>query len=559
MLFKEFVQLLEEVSKTRSRLRIVALLSDFFKKLTPEEARYVAYLLKGEVAPPYKGIDLNVADRTLLHVFAKLTGINVKEIEALYKKLGDIGDLAYEMVKKRKTQPLFTQEYEIKEIYEMLLKLATLTGPGSQQYKENLLLSLFLNLSPEEARYLARIIVGKTRVYIGVATILEAIANASGYSKEEVERAYYLISDIGKVAEDALKGQLEAKVRLFYPISPALAERAKNVSDLHAKIPQPALEYKYDGFRVQIHKSKEGKVKIYSRRLEDITQFLPDVVRYAQEIEGEYIMEGESISYDPNTQKFLPFQFTIRRKRKYDVQKYEKEFPLHVYIFDVLYKDGEEILYKPFKERREVLENLVKGTSFFPSHLTYSDSVEKTQEFFQEAVSKGLEGIIGKKPEQPYTPGQRNHNWIKLKKDAVDTIDGLVVGYFYGQGKLKDLPGSLLVALYNEKEDKFQTIAKVSSGLSEEEYKLLKELLKPAPAPPTNLEYHLEPDVWVVPEVVVELTYDDITISSMHTCDIGGQNVALRFPRVLRIRDDKSPEEVTTCSEVKELYEIAKK
>ena len=560
MLFKDFVNLLEEISKTRSRLRITAILSEFFTKINPKEARYVAYLLKGEIAPPYIGLELNVADRTLISVFSKLTGINPKVIEELYKKKGDIGDLAYEILQKRKTQALFVEELTIENVYSLLRKLAETTGPGSQQQKESLLMKLFLNSSPLEAKYLARMIIGKTRIFIGVATILDAIAKATGYKKEEVEKAYYLISDIGKVAEDALNKSLNPRIHLFYPISPALAERAKNASDLHSKIPNPALEYKYDGFRVQIHKAKDGTVRIYSRRLEDITNFLPDVVAYAKEIPGEYIMEGESIGYDPENDKFLPFQFTIRRKRKHEVQKYEKELPLKVYIFDLLYKDGEVILEKPFKERRELLEKHIKGSKFHASHLKYSSHVETTQEFFQEAISKGLEGLMGKKIDQPYTPGQRNHNWIKLKKDVVDTIDGVVVGFFYGQGKLKDLPGSLLVALYNKEKDELQTIAKVSSGLSEDEYKYLKEILKPADGPPYNLNYNLEPDVWVVPEIVVELTYDDITISSLHTCDVGDKKLALRFPRVIRIRDDKSLNEITTCKEVKELYaEITQK
>ncbi len=543
MMFNEFCEILENISKTKSRLEIRAKLKEMFSKLNPNEAMIVCYLLEGRLAPSYMNIETNISEKTILSILSTISGYDKNTLENEYKKYGDIGDLAYDL--KIKLSKLSARKsYSLEEVYNILMKISKLQGEDSNKIKQDILINLFSDISNIERKYLSRILVGKIRIYIGTATILEGLADTFELDHEVVKNIYYLISDIGMTAFKIFNKDFSMKIIPFHPISPALAERATSAEEILSHISNPIIEYKYDGFRIQVHKFGQ-RVEIYSRKLENITSYLPEIVENLKQYKDDFIIEGEAVAFENG--KPLPFQEIIKRKRKYDIKEFAEKIPITVYYFDILYLN-EELYNKPLAERRRILDNL----DLNKTRAIISSNIEEINEFYKKALEEGMEGIIAKKPDSPYTPGQRNHNWIKLKK-SLDTIDCLVVGYFYGEGKLKGFPASLLLAVKNG--DSYETIAKASSGLSEQELIELKNILQPVKL---NVISNIEPDVWAT-GVVVEVAYDEITLSPVHTCNYrNGRGLALRFPRIVRIRTDRNIEDITTSKEVEALYNLQK-
>lgn len=554
MRFSELCEVFEKISKNRSRIYITNELAALYSKLNSEEAKILSYLLIGEISPSFRSIELGVSSNLILQALSILLAKPKDSLEQSLKRWGDIGDFMYSHIKDRKINPLLVNvELSVLDIYNYLHRIAR---ENTQKGKVDILVNLFSRVNELEAKYLGRLIVNKTRISVGIATVLDSIAQAKGVDKEVVRTIYYLVSDIGLTAQKVFTGDLSYKIELFSPISPALAERMRDPREILEKIGKGFAEYKYDGFRAQVH--KRGKeIKIFSRRLEDITSFIPEIVEDFQRIQDDLIIEGEIVSIVDG--KPVPFQELIKRKRKYEVSKYSNILPVQMYAFDILYLNGKELYSEPFQTRRERLEKFLRDVKLERVNLSegiFVGTEAELERFFNRAIEVGMEGVMVKRLEAPYTPGQRNHNWIKLKKVS-DTIDGLVVGYFYGQGRLKDYPGSLLVCVYDENLDEYQTVAKVSSGLSEEEFMRLKDRFIQIPAPFINLNTRIEPDVWIEPNTVVELSYDNITLSPTHTCassEFGGRGLALRFPRIVQIRDDRSMRDITTVSEMISLY-----
>ncbi|MCX8154466.1 MAG: ATP-dependent DNA ligase [Candidatus Micrarchaeota archaeon] len=554
MRFLELCETFERISKNRSRIYITNELAALYTRLNPEEARALSYLLIGEISPPFRAIELGVSSNLILQALSTVLARSKDSLEQSLKRWGDIGDFIHVHMRERKINPLMnSSELSILDVYNYLHKIAR---ENTQRGKVDIIINLLLRMNELEGKYLGRMIVNKTRISVGVATVLDSIAQARGVDREIVRTIYYLVSDIGLTAERVFLGDLSYKIQIFNPISPALAERVGNSEQIIEKIGKGFAEYKYDGFRAQVHK-RGREIRIFSRRLEDITGFLPEIVEDFQRISNDVIVEGEIVSIVDG--KPVPFQELIKRKRKYDVLKYSNMIPVRMYAFDILYLDGVELYSEPFKNRREVLSEFLREKDLERIYLSEGMVVENKSQldiFFNKALDAGMEGVIVKRLDSPYTPGQRNHNWIKLKRIS-DTIDGLVVGYFYGQGRLRDYPGSLLVCVYDEELDEYQTVAKVSSGLSEEEFMKLKDRFVEISSPYINLNTRIQPDVWIEPNTVVELNYDNITLSPTHTCassEFGGRGLALRFPRIVQIREDKSMREVTTVSEMISLY-----
>ncbi len=552
MLFIDLCKILERIAEDRGRLRIISILSELFSNISPNEAKIVSYLIIGQIAPPYVKLELGVSSNTILNALSQVSGIDKTKLENMLRRVGDIGDLTYKVLENRKLRLLDENRYlSLDYVFNILHKIAR---DSSIKVKTDLLVSLFGRISSLEGKYLARLIVNKTRVAIGVATVLDSLATAKNLDKERVRKIYYMTSDIGETTYRILSNNLDIDINLYRPIQPALAERVKDSQEMLEKSPELFVEYKYDGFRIQLHKGDD--VKIFSRKLEDITDLLPEIVEDSKKYPGKFIVEGEAVSILDG--KPLPFQEIIKRKRKYNIDEYIDIIPIHVYLFDILYLDGQKLIDLPFRDRRAILENFVNNnfSRLKLSYGKYTSSKQEIDDIFQRSIAEHMEGIIGKKPDAPYTPGQRNHNWMKLKHGK-DTIDAVIVGYFYGQGRLKGYPGSLLICVYDEDNDEYQTIAKVSSGLSEEELIELSNKLIATNRPGIGIVSNIEPDVWVEPDVVVEVTYDEITLSPVHTCakDVfKNRGLALRFPRIIRIRDDKSIYEVTRVSEMISLY-----
>jgi len=571
----EFRLLAETFSRLESiteRLEMMNILARLFSKADHTNIDKIIYLVQGRVAPPYKGIDFGVGEKLAIHAISRAFGVDVHTVEQDYKELGDLGLVAEKHAKNKKQMTLFQEPLTVERVYNNYYRIATASGEGSQDLKLRLFVDILKDASPLEARYLVRIPLGKLRLGVGDATILEALAIAKTGSrefKEKLERAYNLCSDLGYVAKVLFeKGPAAVesfKIVVGIPIRPALAQRAQSAEEIIQRLGTCAAEAKYDGFRCQIHKKGE-KVWIFSRRLENMTHMFPELIEgtLSQIKADEVIFEGEAIGYDENTGTFYPFQLTIQRKRKYGISKAAEEIPLKLFAFDLIYKDGEDYTVRPYEERRRTLESIIEdGRVIAPSERRIVSTAKELEDYFEYCVERGLEGIVAKDLRAPYIAGARKWAWIKLKRsykgELSDTIDAVIVGYFKGRGSRAQFGlGAILVAVYDPKTDTFKTIAKVGTGFTEAQLAEMKRILDEIAIPHRHprVVANIEPDVWVEPKYVVTIAADEITRSPSHTCAWdGNRGLALRFPRIVGwIRQDKGPEDATTEDEVLEMY-----
>lgn len=565
---------MEKLERTSSRLEMMEILASLFKKTDKSEIRKTIYLLQGSVAPPFRGIEIGLGEKMVISALAIATGYTKDFLEEQYKEIGEIGKLAEEFVAKKKQISLFQQELTVTKVYDIFYKIATLEGEGSQDLKLKYMAELLNNAIPKEARYLVRIPLGRLRLGIGDPTILEALSIAVKGTRDYrdmLERAYNLCSDLGLVAERLYEeGDVSGfKIMPGNPVRPALAERLSSPEEVIKKLGKCAAECKYDGMRLQIH--KKGKdVWIFSRRLENLTYMFPDVVKVVSELNvDEIIFECEALSYNEDTGEFYPFQITMQRKRKYMVEKMSEMYPLKGFVFDIIYLNGEDLTPKPYIERRMKLEAVFShGNMLVPSEMKIVSNASELEIFFNDAVSRGLEGIIAKDLSAPYIAGARKFAWIKLKRsyksELSDTVDVVILGYFKGKGLRSKLGiGGILAGVYDDEADMFKTVAKVGSGLSEEEWIKLRNLLDDIQTDhrPARVESLIEPDVWVEPKYVITVMADEITRSPTHTCKQKNEELgyALRFPRIVSwIREDKRAEDANTVKEIIEMYELQK-
>ena len=572
MEFRILAETFNRLEKTSSRLEMMDILASLLSKADASNVDKIIYLLQGRVAAPYTGIELGIGEKLAIQAIARAFGANADEVERLYKELGDLGFVAEKLAANKKQMTLFSQPLTVERVYDNFYRIATASGSGSQELKLRLLIDLLNDAAPLEARYIVRIPLGKLRLGVGDATILEALAIAKTGSREfkdTLERAYNLCSDLGYVAKvlyekgpDAIR---EFRIVVGIPIRPALAQRAQSAEEIIARLGTCAAEAKYDGFRCQIHK-KGDRVWIFSRRLENMTGMFPELVEgtLKQFDAEEAIFEGEAIAYNEETGEFYPFQMTIQRKRKYGIEKAAEEYPLKLFAFDLIYADGVDYTPKPYEERRAELEKRVReGDVLTLSERRIVSTAKELERFFESCVERGLEGIVAKDLKAPYIAGARKWAWIKLKRsyrgELSDTIDVVIVGYYKGRGKRSQFGlGGILVAVYDSNEDVFRTIAKVGSGFTEEQLVEMKNLLDEIAVPhrPARVVSFLEPDVWVEPKYVITVTADEITRSPNHTAGWDGERgYALRFPRIVGwIREDKRPEDATTVEEIIQMY-----
>ncbi len=565
--FREVAQFFQKLEETTSRLEMSQLLYELLSKAGKEEVGKLVYLTMGELVPSFVGLEFGVSEKLALEALSKAVGIRSAQIQELYKKLGDVGRVAMEVIKRE------GRGLSLLQVYDELMAIAKVKGTLD---KVMLLINLLKALSDIEAKFALRVVVGNLRLGVGTATVIEALALLLGdrSHKDLVERAYNLCSDLGLVArtlvERGKEGLLEFKIKPGYPVRMALAERVADAEELIRRLGRCAIEVKYDGFRLQVHK-KGKEVYIYSRNLEPMTEMFPEIKSAVADLRlEEVILEGEALAVNEETGEFYPFQITIQRKRKYDIYEFSKEYPLRLFCFDLLYLDGEDYTVKPFIERRKKLEELLLPHNTLElSELKVVSSSKEVEEFFEDAIVRGLEGIMGKRLDAPYTAGSRNFNWVKLKRSyrgqLADTLDLVIVGYFYGRGaRIKLGIGALLTAVYDPSSDTFKTISKVGSGFTEEEWIKLKEMLDHV-----KLEHRharvdslITPDVWVEPRYVITVSADEITRSPLHTAGKSGEEpgYALRFPRAVSfVRKDKAPEDATTVEEVLRMSQMQRK
>ena len=575
----------EKIEATTKRLEMTDLLVNLFTKTPREIIDKVIYLTQGKLYPDYVGIELGIAEKMAMRAISLASGSSINEIEEELRKTGDIGLAAENALKKKKIstlmdffgKPAKLEKLTVETVYETLDKIARASGEGSQDVKIKLLTKLLRRSSPKEARYLVRIITGKLRLGIADMTILDALSIAFCKSKDFrpiIERAYNLSSDLGAVARtlayEGLEGIKKFKITIGRPIRPMLAERLSSPSEILEKLGgKCAVEYKYDGERLQAHKSGD-KVQLFSRRLENITHHYPDACELIRNNikANEAIVECECVAINPETGEMQPFQELMHRRRKYGIEEAMKLYPVSLFMFDALYVDGEDLTLKPYPYRREVLSKIVEENERIQiAKMKIVDNIKDLEEFFLEAVEEGCEGLMCKSigPESIYQAGSRGWLWIKYKRDykseMIDTVDLVVVGGFWGKGRRAGTYGALLMAAYDPDTDTFKTVCKVGSGFTDEDLAKLPKMLEPYKIEHMHprVDSKMEADVWFVPAVVLEIIGAEITLSPMHTCALNaireGAGLAIRFPRFTgNYRFDKKAEDATTVKEIIEMY-----
>ncbi|MDP8012179.1 MAG: ATP-dependent DNA ligase [Thermoplasmata archaeon] len=586
MEYKILTDIYEKIENTTKRLEMTDYLVELLKKTDPEILDKVIYLTQGKIYPDFIGIELGMADKLAIKAISQAYGVTQDKIEEIYIKTGDLGKAAEEFAGKKKQKTLFTFEEEsltIEKVYDNFVKIAESTGEKSQEKKITYLEELLNKADPVEARYIVRTVSGKLRLGIADATILDAMAVAFSENKENriyVERAYNIHPDLGFIAKELASKGIEKikdiKVTPGIPVRSMLAERLPTLDEILDKMGgKCAFEYKYDGLRIQSHITRDKKF-IFSRRLENLTSQFPDIIESISKVLGnnEAILDGEGVPVNVETGELLPFQaVSHRRGRKYDVEKAMEEIPVVLFLFDIIYLNGEDLTNRPYPERRKILENLVKETDRVKlATRIVSDDKDEIKRFFEKAIESGCEGLVAKSigEDSIYRAGAREFLWIKFKRDyqaeLSDTLDLVIVGAFAGHGSRTGTYGALLMAAYDEDNDMFVTVCKLGTGFTEDQLnqfpRILENYLMDHKHPRVNSQ--IEPDYWFEPYVVLEIIGAELTLSPSHTCCMDivekGSGISIRFPRFTgRIRTDKKPDEATTAKEILELYRSQKK
>ena len=583
MKFSVFASYLEKLEKTSSRLLLISILAELFKEIhSPEEIQKVCYLVQGRIAPSFDALEIGMADKTIAVAIAQTYGSTKEAVLKEYAKKGDMGIVAEEFAQKAKGKPAMATT-TVDEVFAVLTHIAKTSGEGTVEKKLGLFSDLLQKVDSHSVRHVVRIPLGNLRLGIGDPTVLDALATAKLGDKSQrhyLEDAYNRTSDLGLIAYTLWKAKnpihaveevAKLTVIVGHPIRSELCERLPSPEKTIEKMGTVDSQYKYDGFRVQIHKNGND-ISLFSRNLENMTHMFPELIEGAKrQIKAHSaILDSEALAYNPDSEEFYPFQETTKRRRKHNIAETMARLPLKAFVFDILYKNGKALINEPLTKRLEILKETIESDGIlFPAQTqTISDS-KKLAFMLDDAISKGLEGIVVKKLSSPYEAGARNFNWVKLKRnqsgELKDTIDCVILGYVFGKGKRTAFgAGALLVGIYDKKEDMFVTVSKIGTGLSDEEWKSIKKRTKGLEVDhkPARVSSVITPSVWVKPEIVIEVLADEITRSPTHTAGavltdgkVVEPGYALRFPRLVSFRDtDKKAEDATDVKELIEMY-----
>lgn len=580
MRFSEIADTFEKMSSTTKRLELTQHLVELFQKTPPEIISKIVYLIQGKLRPDFEGVELGLAEKLAIHALSKSSGIPIKKINSTYAEDGDLGGTAAKIMEQKTQTTFLAQDITAERVYETLYKIAKLEGQRSQDMKMKYVSSLLNDATPQEAKFILKIAMGTLRLGIADNTVMDALAISYTGSKENrqrLEAAYNVSSDLGAVAEtisrSGLKGLDEFHVKVFSPIRPMLAERVKSEAEAIEKLGgEFAAEYKLDGERVQIH-YKDSRMVLYSRRLENITSYYPDILENLPKAlkTTDVILEAEAVAINQDSGEFLPFQELMHRRRKYDIDRIVEKYPITVNLFDVLYLNGKDLLNDPYKIRRKKLEEITNEneyTKIVTQTIVHAEN--EIEDFLENGINAGCEGLMLKVLDAPYRAGARGNNWLKLKREyrneLGDSLDLVVIGAFFGKGRRTGKYGTLLLASYNQDRDTFESICKVGTGFTDENldqfYQILQDKVTLKKNP--RIESGMEPDVWFEPELVIEIVASEITLSPVHTTAKdsirAGSGLALRFPKFTgKIRMEKAPEDASTDQEVITLYKNQKK
>jgi DNA ligase 1 len=587
MKFSELANYFEKLEETSSRLALIDILSDLFKKTTAENIDKIIYLTQGRIAPFFAPVEIGMADKTVSQAVGIAYNEPKEEVWKLYQKIGDMGLVAQQLRSKIKDQ---RSNISVEDIFKILTEIAGISGAGTVEKRITLLSDLLKKVDPISAKHLVRVPLGKSRLGIGDPTVLDGLAKGilgDRANRKLLEKAYNETSDLGLIGKTLLKDGLEKVQKLTVtvgrPIRSELCERLPNPTKVFEKMVDSESSQqgvhatpKYDGFRVQIHKDGD-KVSMFSRNLEDMTHMFPELIKgtLEQVSAKTAILDTEALAYQPESEEFLPFQETTKRRRKHGIEEMAKSLPLKAFVFDILYADGKSLIDTPLHDRMDILKKTVqKDDILMPSPGKILEDPKDLQLMLDDAISKGLEGVVVKRIDSLYEAGGRNFNWVKLKRHSAgelhDTIDCVILGYIFGKGKRTAFgAGALLVGVYDKDADEFVTVSKIGTGLSDDEWRSIKEKTKGSELThkPARTNSLITPNVWVKPEIVIEVLADEITRSPLHTAGLkvikeseGTKETkepgyALRFPRLVNFRDkDKKAEDATTVEELIEMF-----
>ena len=598
MQFSKLAEYFGRIESTSLRNEKMVILALILKEASGEEVEELVNLALGQLRPQFDRLEFNMAEKMILRAI----GATGEE----YRKVGDLGELA---VKIKPLDHLTIKPLSVLEVYVKLERIAREGGSGSQEKKVAGLARLIGEMDARSAKYIVRMVAGKLRLGFSDKTVIDALSYTQNGTKEFsdlLDRAYQRRPDVGilvkMVKELGVEKAIEKiDVMMGTPIVPALAQRLKTAKEMIEKMGRVIVEPKMDGTRVQIHFSRKLNhytitplVRTFTRNLDESSAMFPELEKIGEQIKAEeVILDSEAVGYDPKTNKLVPFQLTITRKRKHKVEEASSSVPLRFFVFDIMYLNGKSLIHLPLHERRKILAETVKGEGVLVvDKFIETDDPDVLRGYHKQQLEAGLEGALVKQIDGEYMPGRTGFNWVKFKESEdsraklADTLDVIIMGYYLGKGKRSDFTlGAFLVGIMDSEhsrsvgalhsgsvgdEDKILTLAKVGTGITDQVFAELGERLKKiivkmrqtntpgvwepfTPGVMGAVTYHvpkiLTPDVWVEPKIVVEVAADEITVSPTHT-----SGYALRFPRMVKFRDDKGVGQITTLEEIKEMY-----
>lgn len=598
MKFTEFAtQLLQPLEQTSKKLEQTRLLAEFLPRIEVADVPAYVYLLLGQTGPVFDHQEFNFGRQFFLAALAEVAehgNLQIgdgpgeglfgrvdprEQLEKRLKELGDGGALAQEVVELlHAAGKSKDQDPTVTELFRWLVQLTQMTGEGSQEAKILFVGQMFMRLSPLSARYLGRILLGTLRLGFSDKTILDALSwyeHGDKSARDRLDEVYQRHPDVGRIAQLVREGGVERaetlNIQLGVPVLPALCDRLKTAQEMIDKMGEVIVEAKYDGTRLQIHWDAVTKtLRTFTRNLEENTLMFPELPRLLESLNVQsVILDAEAVGYDTESNALLRFQQTIKRKRKHDIEATMAAIPLRFFVFDVLLLNGESTIQKPLIKRKSILATILadKQSDLVMAPYIQTASADELREFHLEQLRAELEGAVVKQVNSAYQPGRKAFTWVKFKEaegsaaKLADTIDAVVLGTYAGRGKRTAFGvGAFLIGVIDEQREQIVTIAKIGTGLSDEQWRELKTRVDALQAEggeshwPVMIPEALQPDELVPARLVVEVAADEITRSPLHTA-----GVALRFPRLIRFRDDKSVEQLTTLAEVEQLSGLSTK
>lgn len=562
--FSEFTDLCLRIENIPGSLEITDVFAEFLKAVDDDELDLSCYMVTGEIFPAWTGKKLGLGPNLLYAALAKAAGISPDRIKTLLRETGDVGESTYRaLCEDKKSQSTFSSFFEtkddqncetkghlsIREVYNRLKEIADISGKGAQTQKIKTLQFLFSESTPMEAKFISRIALEELRIGIGEGIVRDAIGKAFDIPVAQVEFAFMVTNDLGEVAKAAKIGGPDAlthqNIQVNRPVKMMLAQVTNSIETAFSELEEAAIEWKFDGARLQIHKNGD-EIQLYTRRLENVTHSMPDVVKAVKEnVTAENaILDGEAVAVDANGNP-RPFQDILKRfRRKYDVENTSRDIPIHVNLFDLLYADGVSYIENPLVERREKLSAIIKSdaSGISVDELVLTKDPEVAVRIYEDALKAGHEGIMIKNPSSAYSPGKRGKNWLK-KKPVMDTLDLIVIGGEWGSGKRKNKIGSYVLACYDYVKNVYLEIGRVGTGLSDELLDSLTEQFSKL------IESEDGINLKIKPEIVFEIAFEEIQKSPNYPA-----GYALRFPRLIQVREDKEIEDIDTIEKIERMY-----